>query len=110
MAKFDPLDWTHQWDDFEMYMYLDNVGDEEEKPGIRMQVSRRCLEDGAEQWELLYDRKIADWPAGILIGEVNNSLEEQVLREYLDSHPSLVEDEKRFLAAFLQDEGSLDVN
>ncbi|MCL6625150.1 hypothetical protein [Alicyclobacillus shizuokensis] len=94
----DPLDWTHQWDDYEMMMYVCDDPDEE---GIRMQVSRRQHRDGAEEWELLYDRKLADLPSRPPQTEhpkEREDWEESLLRTHLHEHPHLVDEEKRYLA------------
>lgn len=94
----DPLDWLHQWDDYEMYMYA--MADD--PPGIFMQVSKRTLRDGAEEWVMLYDRQIAPLPTLEDAAEPGSEAwEEQVLRNHLRSHPTLVDDEKAYLAEFL---------
>ncbi|SFU36859.1 hypothetical protein SAMN05421543_101318 [Alicyclobacillus macrosporangiidus] len=98
MHAFDPLDWIHQWDDFEMMMYARHDVDE---PGIFMQVSRRLQREGAEEWEILYDRKIADVPEGIAEMPGTDAWEERVLRRHLTDHPQLVNEEKQHLAEFL---------
>lgn len=99
MNGFDPLDWLHQWDDYEMMMYA--RADEGDDPGICMQVSRRVLRDGAEEWEIVYDRKIADLPEDISEPVGTDAWEERVLRNHLNEHPKLVLDEKAYLAQLL---------
>ncbi|MCL6632416.1 MAG: hypothetical protein K6T63_07250 [Alicyclobacillus herbarius] len=97
----DPLDWTHQWDDYEMMMYACTDPGEE---GIRMQVSRRIQRDGAEEWEMLYDRKLIDLPSPPPAIDNPADLEdweESVLRTHLHEHPQLVTEEKQFLAKWL---------
>lgn len=103
MNHYDALDWLHQWDDFEMLMYALHEG----TPGVFMQVSRRTLRAGAEEWEVLYDRKIAD-----LGDERDDTTEtpgtdawqEQVLRHHFNQHPDLVSEEKAYLEQFLAGE------
>lgn len=105
----DRMDWTHQWDEFEMFMYV--VLQSEDVPGIYMQVSRRDRQDGAEQWEILYDRKIADLRPGDLAmthqaSDVDDrpgteAWEERILRRELTEHPDLVDREKLYLQEHL---------
>jgi hypothetical protein len=99
----DPLDWVHQWDDFEMMMYA--VADDEEGPGVRMQVSRRVMRDGAEEWEILYDRRLGDPDPNVQEEPGTEAWEEAVLRSYLHAHPDLVEQEKAYVAEFLSGRG-----
>jgi hypothetical protein len=96
-SGLDPLDWTHQWDDFEMMMY---VSDDPGEEGIRMQVSRRTQRDGAEEWVVLYDRRLADLPS-TAPGADREAWEESILRTYLHEHPHLVSEEKRYLEEWL---------
>lgn len=103
MTRFDPLDWTHQWDDYEMYMYVDVDSDREQDRGVRMQVLQRSLLQGAEEWTLLYDRRLAPLPAEDTQGEWNDQEEERVLREFLLATPQLVSHEKEVLSQFQQD-------
>ncbi|MCL6636382.1 MAG: hypothetical protein K6T26_00420 [Alicyclobacillus sp.] len=103
MTAFDPLDWIHQWDDFEMMLYA--LPGAAEAGGVFMQVSRRVQEEGAEAWEILYDRRLADCPPGIDEPPGSDAWEERVLRRYLQEHPELVAEEKAYLAAFLQTGG-----
>jgi hypothetical protein len=98
MNRYDPLDWIHQWDDYEMMMYA--LPPDEGEPGIYMQVSRKQLRDGAEEWDILYDRKIGDLPQ-VEAPRGSELWHEQVLRRYLHAHPQLVADEKLYLAQFL---------
>ncbi|WDL98053.1 hypothetical protein [Alicyclobacillus sp. ALC3] len=105
----DQMDWTHQWDDFEMFMYV--VGPDEDVPGIYMQVSQRDRQEGVEQWEILYDRKIADLEQGDLEPAIQSSdaeagpgsevWEERILRRQLRDHPDLVDREKEYLQEHL---------
>ncbi|OFW81141.1 MAG: hypothetical protein A2201_08090 [Alicyclobacillus sp. RIFOXYA1_FULL_53_8] len=96
----DPLDWLHQWDDYEMVMY---VSFQEGDDGIFMQVSQRKMYEGAEEWEILYDRKIAELPSELEVAGQTGSeeWEERALRHHLNGHPQLVNDEKEFLQHFL---------
>lgn len=93
----DMLDWVHQWDDYEMFMYVRN--DEDEK-GIYMQVSRREKQQGAEQWDIVYDRKISDLLSGIEEPVGTDAWEERMLRTFLHQNPELVNHEKAYLAAY----------
>jgi len=95
----DPLEWVHQWDNFEMMMYARSP--EEGDAGVFIQVSKRLILQGAEEWEIVYDRKLQD----IDVTHENTDVaewEERVLRDYLTCHPQLVNDEKQFLTDFLQ--------
>lgn len=97
----DPMDWTHQWDEFEMYMYAEAPAAPD--AGIHMQVSRRVRKDGAEEWEILYDRKIADLDGADVEGEPGSEAwEERILRRHLQAYPSLVNEEKAYAHAFLE--------
>lgn len=101
----DPLDWVHQWEHYEMVMY---VSFQEGDDGIFMQVSERNQRDGAEEWEILYNRKIESlsenhdsaFPMG------SEAWEERILRNHLNAHPKLVQDEKDYLAQFLSSSSS----
>lgn len=104
MNQYDPLDWLHQWDDFEMMMYALHEG----IPGIFMQVSRRTMRQGAEEWEIIYDRKIADLGDAATETPGTDAWQEQVLRHHLNQHPDLVPDEKAYLHQFLAGEVSSD--
>jgi hypothetical protein len=95
----DPLDWVHQWDDFEMMMYV--ASDPDGRPGVFMQVSQRTLRDGAEEWRILYDRRIGDVDPSVPGTPGTEEWEEGVLRSYLAQHPHLVEDEKAYVERFL---------
>lgn len=99
MHGFDPLDWLHQWDDYEMMMYARAEVDDE--PGIYMQVSRRTMRAGAEEWQTIYDRKISDLPTDVDAPVGTEAWEESVLRNHLNEHPKLVNDEKDYLNQFL---------
>lgn len=96
----DPLDWTHQWENFEMMMYVE-AGDD---AGIRMQVARKTAESAAESWEVLYDRKVADVPDDVQGTYGSEAWEEAVLRQHLNTHPQLVNEEKAYLASILAKE------
>jgi hypothetical protein len=103
MNAFDPLDWLHQWDDFEMIMYARDPSEQDD--GIFMQVSRKTARSGVEEWQILYDRKIADLPVDQRYdgAEIERDRwEEQVLRHHLNEHPELVSDEKLYLQRFLE--------
>lgn len=102
----DQLDWVHQWDQYEMVMYVSfNEGDD----GILMQVSERKRTDGAEQWETLYHRKLSPLPgpSDVPYPEGTPEWEERVLRDHLHQHPKLVQEEKDYLAHFLADSNRL---
>ncbi|QQE80298.1 hypothetical protein [Alicyclobacillus sp. SO9] len=90
----DPLEWTHQWDNYEMMMYVETEG---EHTGIFMQVSQRDKRDGAEEWEILYNRKLSDYSPEAGRGKTDFAeWEDAVLRDYLHQHPHLVRDEKAY--------------
>lgn len=93
----DPLEWTHQWDNYEMMMYVETDGD---NPGIFMQVSQRIRRDGAEEWQILYDRKLAGYNSEAGRGETGSAeWEDAILRDYLHQNPHLVRDEKAYFEA-----------
>ncbi|MCL6548237.1 MAG: hypothetical protein K6T30_04930 [Alicyclobacillus sp.] len=96
----DPLDWVHQWDDFEMMMYA--LPGEGESGGVFMQVSRRNVRDGAEEWEIVYDRRIGDFDPTVNGEPGSEAWEEQVLRRFLNAHPQLVDEEKAYLRGVLE--------
>jgi hypothetical protein len=96
----DPLDWTHQWENYEMMMYVET----DAEPGIWMQVSRKHTESGAESWEVIYDRKIADLLDAIPGVFGSESWQEAMLRQHLNSNPQLVNDEKSYLHTVLAEE------
>ncbi|GGI98824.1 hypothetical protein GCM10010885_05390 [Alicyclobacillus cellulosilyticus] len=98
----DPLDWVHQWDDYEMVMYARADG---EDPGIYMQVSQRRQVDGAEEWEVLYERKLADLYPDLPEAPGSEAWEEAQLRTHLHRRPQLVAEEKAYLAAWLAQGG-----
>lgn len=83
-----------------MMMYVETDTD----PGIWMQVSRKRTESGAESWEVIYDRKIADLLDDIPGGFGSESWQEAMLRQHLTSHPQLVNDEKSYLQTLLAEE------
>lgn len=99
----DPLDWVHQWDQYEMYMYAE-LHTEEGTPGIYMQVSRRELVQGAEEWSLLYERRLGDLPS--LPADGQRDEEDRTLRAYLNQHPNIVPEEKQFLLDWLSQQGN----
>ena len=96
----DPLDWIHQWDDYEMYLYAES-GDADRESGIFMQVSKSFSRDGATLWEMLYERRLCDVPETGPSPEQPN-WEDAVLRTYLHEHPNLVADEKKYLETWLE--------
>lgn len=98
MNHYDPLDWIHQWDAYEMMMYAEHEGD---APGIYMQVSQHHQQDGAQTWEVLYDRRLAPLDVSTSDDGGSDAWCERVLRGYLNEHPQLVADEKRFLSDWL---------
>lgn len=91
----NPLDWTHQWDDYEMMMYVGKDGFGQEK--IFMQVSRITRGEDATEQEILYDREIGLLNPEIIRGVDRDVWEEKQLRWFLDAHPDLVEREKAYL-------------
>lgn len=99
----DPLDWVHQWDDYEMYMYAEPDSEPGlETSGIFMQVSKRTQRQGAEEWELLYSRHLEDLPRAVEgVTPGSPGWEDTVLRTYLKQHPDVVADEKGFLHQWL---------
>lgn len=99
MNSYDPLDWTHQWAQFEMMMYALYDGP---KPGIFMQVSELTKRDGADEWAILYDRCIASLGGDVQVPLQPEAWEEQVLRHHLNVHPELVNEEKVFLSRWLE--------
>lgn len=101
MNAYDPLDWIHPWDDYEMMMYALH----EDTPGIFMQVSQRTKTDGAEEWEILYDRKISDLCTDTSETAGSDPWQEHVLRHYLNDHPELVANEKEYLHNWLANQG-----
>lgn len=92
----DPLDWVHQWDDYEMYMYAEASSSDGEEAGIYIQVSKRSLVQGAEEWSLLYERRLSDLP--VVPPAPDGDVEDALLRAYLKQNPNLVPDEKAYLA------------
>jgi hypothetical protein len=91
----NPLDWTHQWEDYEMMMYVgkDDAGQEK----IFIQVSKLIRTDRATEQEILYDREIGLLNPEIIRGVDRDAWEEKQLRWFLDTHPDLVEREKAYL-------------
>lgn len=96
----DPLDWIHQWDDYEMYLYAES-GDADREPGVFMQVSKSLSRDGATLWEMLYERRLDDVPESMLLPD-DPKWEDSVLRTYLNEHPDLVSEEKNYLLSWLE--------
>ena len=102
MNRYDPLDWIHQWDDYEMMMYALP----EDEPGIYMQVSQKTVRSGAEEWEIIYDRRIADLWSDASEVPGSDDWQEQVLRHHLNEHPELVAEEKAYLQRWLAEAGT----
>ena len=94
----DPLDWVHQWDNYEMVMYVRNDDGEQ---GIFMQVLEKHLQDGAEEWNIVYDRQIADLDPNVPGEPGSEAWEEKQLREHLNRNPQLVTEEKNYLKSYL---------
>jgi len=105
MHVFDPLDWVHRYDQYEMVMYVRH-GEEPTEDGIYIQVLESALQDGAEAWSILYDRKLADIPESDLTPGTD-AWEDRVLRTYLNDHPDLVHDEKERVAALAESSETL---
>ncbi|WAH35810.1 hypothetical protein [Alicyclobacillus dauci] len=101
MRSFDQLDWVHQFGDYEMFMYVQADGTDED--GIYIQLLQRNVQDGAEQWDILYDRRLSSATMELPFGPEDPAFEEAVLRHYLDDHPTLVDDEKTYLANWLKE-------
>lgn len=102
MRHYDALDWTHSWDHFEMSMYL--RFDEAKESGIYMQIAERFEIDGAEEWTILYDRCLQPYHfTPEQIAAENEDWQDEILRNYLDEHPQLVNEEKERVARFLAD-------
>ncbi|GMA62308.1 hypothetical protein NZD89_21400 [Alicyclobacillus fastidiosus] len=99
MRSFDQLDWVHAFDDYEMVMYLQQEGTEDD--GIYMQVLERTVEDGAQEWNILYDRRLSFAIGTPSITRDDPAYEDEVLRMFLHEHPSLVDDEKAYLKKWL---------
>jgi hypothetical protein len=100
MRSFDQLDWVHSFGDFEMVMYV--LADGGEDDGIYMQVLSRNVTDGAEAWDILYDRRLTNVIGDVPLEPDHPSFEDEVLRNYLHEHPTLVDDEKEFLRNWLE--------
>lgn len=103
VRTFDPLDWVHAFDDYEMYMYVRQDGDADD--GIYMQMLQRELVDGAEIWSVLYDRRLTADIAQVGLDPQHPAYEDEVLRNYLAAHPAVVDEEKAYLAEWLQGRG-----
>ncbi|RIV28771.1 hypothetical protein D2Q93_01905 [Alicyclobacillaceae bacterium I2511] len=103
LPRFNPLDWIHQWDNYEMMMYAEEESGE--PAGIFMQVSRRSSYPGAEQWEVLYQRKLADISMQTESIPGSELWQEQVLRDYLQRFPTLVVDEKEYVQNWFSSSG-----
>lgn len=99
MKTFDQLDWVHAFDDFEMVMYVRMDGDLDD--GIYMQVLQKTQEDGAESWNIVYDRRLRAGVEGGLLRAEDPAFEDEVLRAFLHAHPTLVDDEKQYLQEWL---------
>ncbi|GEO25598.1 hypothetical protein AAC03nite_13830 [Alicyclobacillus acidoterrestris] len=104
MRSFDQLDWVHRFEDYEMIMYLQQEGTEDD--GIYMQVLQRTVEDGAEEWNILYDRRLTSEVGKPSVSKEDPSYEDEILRMYLHAHPALVDDEKAYLRAWLASAGA----
>lgn len=100
MRHFDQLDWVHRFDDFEMFMYV--LADGSDEDGIYMQLLHRELVDGAETWNILYDRRLSSIIGEVLSNPGSPTYEDEVLRMYLNQHPNLVDDEKEYLQNWLK--------
>lgn len=108
MRSFDQLDWVHRFaENYEMVMYLQQ---EETGPnGIYMQVLMKVDEQGAEAWEIVYDRRLTSVIGDVSVDSHHEAYEDEVLRQYLRDHPTLVEDEKKYFEAWLNEHnGGLD--
>ena len=99
MQHFDALNWVHQWDEYEMVMYAQP--EPGEQSGVFMQVSRHRHHSGAEEWEILYQRKLADISVQTESQPGSDEWQEQILRNYLRRFPSVVADEKAYIEKFL---------
>lgn len=98
MRTFDQLEWVHQFGDYEMLMYLHLEHSDDD--GIRMQMLKRDLSEGAEQWDILYDRLLSSVIGDVSVEANDPAFEDEVLRRYLHEHPNLVEEEKAYLKQF----------
>lgn len=103
MHGFDQLDWVHQWDNFEMVMYVDK--DDEGNHAIFMQVLVKQEDEGAEAWDILYDRVVTRVDYAVDASPDSDAWHDQVLRHFLNTHPTLVLDEKAAVARFVRGEG-----
>ncbi|EPZ44620.1 hypothetical protein [Alicyclobacillus acidoterrestris] len=104
MRSFDQLDWVHRFEDYEMIMYLQQEGTEDD--GIYMQVLQRNVDDGAEEWNILYDRRLTSEIGKTSVSKEDPAYEDEILRVYLHEHPTLVDDEKTYLRAWLASSGA----
>lgn len=100
MRTFDQLDWVHSFDDYQMFMYAQADGVETD--GIYMQMLRRNRSDGAEYWDILYDRKLSPTIGDVTVAKDDPAFEDEVLRQFLHAHPDVVDEEKEFLANWLK--------
>lgn len=91
----NPIDWTHQWEDYEMMMYVGKDDSGQEK--IFMQLSKVVRTDQATEQEILYDREIGLLNPDIIRGVDRDAWEEKQLRWFLDTHHDLVDREKAYL-------------
>ncbi|WP_067619434.1 hypothetical protein [Alicyclobacillus acidiphilus] len=99
MRPFDQLDWVHSFDDYEMFMYVRHEGQDDD--GIYMQMLVRQRVDGAESWDIVYDRRLTAELADVSVPPDDPAYEDAVLRSYLNDHPAVVDEEKAFLAKWL---------
>lgn len=104
MRGFDQLDWVHQWGRYEMIMYV-RYG-EGDADGIYMQALVKTERDGAEEWDILYDRRLTPL-SDPLPASPDEAWEEQILRAYFNAHPNLVADEKQLVERAARGEGDL---
>lgn len=103
MRPFDQLDWVHRFEDnYEMVMYLQLENTDSD--GIYMQVLMKVDEQGAESWQILYNRRLTSVIGDVAVDRNHDSYEDEVLRQYLRSHPTLVEDEKEYFQAWLREQ------
>lgn len=100
MRTFDQLDWVHAFDDYEMFMYVRHEGKEDD--GIYMQMLSRERVDGAETWDILYDRRLTAELGSPSVAQDDPAYEDEILRSYLALHPSIVDEEKAYLAKWLE--------
>lgn len=102
MRVFDQLDWVHSFDDYQMFMYVRADGLEDD--GVYMQMLHRSHGDGAEFWDILYDRQLFPLIGDVVIPKEDPTFEDEMLRRYLHANPNTVDDEKTYLTAWLKSE------